>query len=148
MTAVMQAAQEKNVVVVAREERRQAIEIRERLGGHPERLTVSDEQSRVALPPELARVLATVVEVLSQGGTVTIGSLPEELTTTVAAEQLGISRPTLMKLIRNGEIRAHKVGSHHRVKLSDVRAFKQARLERQRRAFEALRELDDELDEF
>jgi len=134
-----------NLVVDSRE-REQAGELFEVIKGHPERLTVTDAK-RPVLPRELARILAKVVEVMASGGTVTIGSLPDELTTTVAAEQLGISRPTLMKLIRNGEIPAHKVGSHHRVKLGDVLAFKRARLAAQRRAFDELRQLEDQLDD-
>lgn len=134
-------------LLVASKERRQAHKLLEVLGDQPERFTLEDrEQHLVPLPAELARILATVVEVVAKGGTVTIGSLPEELTTTVAAEQLGVSRPTLMKMIRNKQIPAHKVGSHHRVKLSDVLAMKRARLEKQRRAFDELRELSELLD--
>ena len=47
-------------------------------------------------------------------------SVPQELTTTVAAKRLGISRPTLMKLIREGKIPAHKVRSHMRLLTTDV----------------------------
>jgi excisionase family DNA binding protein len=133
-------------LLVAAKERKQAGKLFEVLKGHPERLTVKQEKRPTGLPPELAGILATVVEVMARGGTVTIGSLPEELTTTVAAEQLGISRPTLMKLIRADQIPAHTVGSHHRLKLNDVLAFKRARLAEQRRAFDELRELEDELD--
>jgi excisionase family DNA binding protein len=100
----------------------------------------------VHVPDELADVLRRILAVASRGGTVVVGSLPGELTTTVAAEQLGISRPTLMKLIRDGELPAHKVGTHHRVKTADVLAHRRARLERQRSALDELRALEDELD--
>jgi len=138
--------QDKSLLVEPKE-RRQANELVAALAGHPERLTVESADSRVGLPPELASILATVLEVMARGGSVTIGSLPEELTTTVAADQLGISRPTLMKMIQNGEIPAHRKGTHHRLKRSDVLAFKRARLERQRQAFDELRALEDELDQ-
>jgi excisionase family DNA binding protein len=138
-------SQDKSLLVEAKE-RRQATELFKALAGHPERLAVESAERPVGLPPELASILATVVEVMARGGSVTIGSLPEELTTTVAAEQLGISRPTLMKMIQNGEIPAHLKGTHHRLKLSDVLAVKRARLERQRQAFDELRALEDELD--
>lgn len=100
------------------------------------------------MPQELAAIIGRVLEVMASGGTVMVGSLPEELTTTVAAEQLGISRPTLMKLIRHDEIPAHKVGIHHRVKSADVLAFKRGRIQRQRQALEKLRVLEEELDAF
>jgi excisionase family DNA binding protein len=139
-------SQDKSLVVEAKE-RRQATALFEALAGHPERLAVEGAEHPVGLPPELASILATVIEVMARGGSVTIGSLPEELTTSVAAEQLGISRPTLMKMIQNGEISAHRKGTHHRLKLSDVLAAKRARLERQRQAFDELRALEDALDE-
>ena len=138
--------QDRNVMVDARE-RKQAGHVLKVLEGHPERLTVTDEKEPERLPAELARILATVMEVLASGGSVTIGSLPEELTTTVAAEQLGVSRPTLMKLIRQGHLKAHKVGSHTRVRLADLQAFRRARLEAQQRAFDDLRRMEELLDE-
>lgn len=152
MTTTLAPVHDENVVVAAKE-RRQAGELFEALKGHPERLAVNDAADKgdvnkpVGLPPELGRVLAKVIEVMARGGTVTIGSMPDELSTTVAATHLGISRPTLMKLIRSGEIPAHKVGSHHRLNASDVLAFKKARLKSQRAAFEELRELEDQLEE-
>lgn len=134
-------------LIVDATQRRQAGEIVQALAGHPERLTVHDVATNADMPVDLAKVIAQVLEIVARGGTVTIGSLPEELTTTVAAEQLGISRPTLMKLIGEGKLPAHRVGSHHRVKLADVKAFKRARLEEQRRAFEELTELTEQLEQ-
>jgi excisionase family DNA binding protein len=137
--------QDRNVMVDARE-RAQASQVLKVLEDHPERLTLADDK-QPELPAELARILATVVEVLANGGSVSIGSLPEELTTTVAAEQLGVSRPTLMKMIKDGQLPAHKVGSHHRVRLVDLRTFRRARLAAQQRAFDDLRELTADSDE-
>lgn len=95
------------------------------------------------LPPELGHILQRVLDVMADGGSVTISAIPEVLTTTSAAALLDISRPTLMSLIRDGKIPAHKVGSHHRLKAEDVFAFRKARRARERAAFDALRELDD-----
>lgn len=50
-----------------------------------------------------------------------------------------------MALVRAGEIPAHKVGSHHRLRASDVFAYRAARRDRERAALDALRELDDSL---
>lgn len=146
MSITLVASQERNVLVTNPAERQQAHDVLRLIGGHPERLVVSSSASRKPLPAELAVILSKVLEAMANGGTVTIGSLPDELTTTVAAEQLGVSRPTLMKMIRNGAIPAHRVGSHHRLKAADVLAAKRTRLEKQRRAFDELRELEDQLD--
>lgn len=97
------------------------------------------------IPSELADLLRKVLDAVAAGRTVTISTLPEELTTSAAAEMLGVSRPTLMKLVRSAEIPAHKVGTHTRVRTADVLNFQRARLERQRHAFDELRNLEDEL---
>lgn len=95
---------------------------------------------RSVVPTNLVGVLEEALRVVATGGSVTIGSMPDELTTTSAADLLGISRPTLMKLIREGHIVAHKVGTHTRLNTSDVLAYRD-RLHIQQRA--ALRELRD-----
>lgn len=137
---------ERTVVVTRAIERQQAGELLGALEGHADRLSVIG--GRATVPVDLAAIIGKVLEVVANGGTVTIASMPEELTTTVAAEQLGVSRPTLMKMIRNGEIPAHKVGSHHRIKFVDVQKAKRARLARQAAALEELRRLEDELENF
>lgn len=142
-----QLVEERQTLFARPQERRQAHELLEQLGGTPRSLTVETPAHRKApVPRELTAIIGRVLEIMAHGGTVMIGSLPEELTTTAAAEQLGISRPTLMKMIRNQEIASHMVGSHHRLKSADVLAFKRERLQRQRQALEELRELEDELD--
>ena len=105
-------------------------------------LSVQHQEGRVAMPPELQRVIQKVIEVMAGGGTVTVSAVPEELTTTTAAAILGISRPTLMKMIKDGEIPAHKVGTHHRLVTADVYDALSARRARERAAFEELLELD------
>jgi len=49
----------------------------------------------------------------------------QRLTTREAADFLGISRPTLVKLLEGGEIPFEQPSRHRRVLLSDVVAFKQ-----------------------
>ena len=56
--------------------------------------------------------------------------VPHDLTATIAAQRIGISRPTLMKAIRSGELPAYKVGSHFRIRTQDADSFRKALLER------------------
>lgn len=95
------------------------------------------------LPPELDGVLRTVLSVLARGGTVTITATPQEVTTTTAAGILGVSRPTVMKMIRDGDLPAHKAGTHHRILTSDVYAVLDARRARERTALEELLDLPE-----
>ena len=60
------------------------------------------------------------------------------MTTQQAADFLGISRPTLVRLLEAGDIAFDKPGRHRRVRLEDLVAY-QANFRAERRA--ALREL-------
>jgi excisionase family DNA binding protein len=99
----------------------------------------------VQIPVALAGLLRAVIDGVSRGATVTIQSVPREVTTTTAARMLDISRPTLMKLIADGKLPAHKVGTHTRLLATDVTTFRANQRDAQRRTFNELRELDEEL---
>ena len=53
-------------------------------------------------------------------------------------DDVGVSRPTLMKLIASGELDHVKVGTHHRVSAQAILEFQQARQARREKAAEAL----------
>jgi excisionase family DNA binding protein len=95
------------------------------------------------VPAELAAILTEVVQIVAAGGTVTIGSMPDVLTTTSAADLLGISRPTLMKLIREGQIPGHKVGTRTRLHTADVLAYRDRLRKQQRAALQDLRDFEE-----
>ncbi|WP_370566243.1 helix-turn-helix domain-containing protein [Cryobacterium sp. BB736] len=64
----------------------------------------------------------------------------ELYSTTEAAAMLGVSRPTLMKLIDAGELEAEMVGTHHRIPAEAIVAYQRARQVRRDRAAEAMSE--------
>ncbi|MFF3225223.1 helix-turn-helix domain-containing protein [Nocardia suismassiliense] len=99
----------------------------------------------VEMPAELSSLIGQVLDLVSRGCTVTVASVPNELTTTTAAKILGVSRPTLMKLVKDGVLPAHKVRSHTRLLSKDVFAYKERQNAKQRAAFDELRRLEDEL---
>lgn len=111
-------------------------------------LTVSGEASEV-LGAELVAALKATLSIISQGGHAQVIAVPKDLTTTVAARRIGVSRPTLMKLIREGKMPAHQVGTHWRVRTADVDAYRAqllaAKTAEQKAAFEKLMKLDEEL---
>ena len=78
----------------------------------------------------LNQVISRVLRALAQGQSIDIQPVPRDLTTTVAAQRIGISRPMLMKAIRSGELPAHKVGSHFRVRTEDADRFRKKLLEK------------------
>ena len=66
------------------------------------------------------------------------------LTTQQAADLLGVSRPTLVRLIDQGDIPADRIGTRRRLSLDDVLKYREVRRSKQ---YEALREMSDELDD-
>jgi len=91
----------------------------------PWQLCGSDGQL-VALPPEVAEVLVTTLDAFAHGAAVTLTPHERTLTTQEAADLLGVSRPTVVRLLEHGAIPYDQPGSHRRIKLADV-------LEHQRR---------------
>lgn len=72
----------------------------------------------------LSHVITEVISALAAGKDIQLMTHPNTMTTVQAARRIGISRPTLMKAIRNGDIPAHIVGTHHRLRFTDVEKFR------------------------
>jgi len=119
-----------------------------RLAGQPPRYFLVEEGGeRVELPAELYRVVRQTAEALSRGLAVTVAPLATTLTTQQAADVLGISRPTLIRIIEKGELSFERVGTHRKVMLRDVLRLRESRREEQYRALEETAlPLDDEED--
>lgn len=100
---------------------------------------------RIVFDPDLSDFVLRVLDSLSNGP-LSITGLPDEVTTTIAADMLGISRPTLMKRIAAGDISAHRVGSHSRLLTEDVLRLRDQDAESRRVAFDELRRIDEEAD--
>jgi excisionase family DNA binding protein len=108
-----------------------------RLGVKPHRYFLLEEGGeRVELPPDLYRVVRQVAESLSYGLAVTVAPVSMTLTTQQAADLLGISRPTLLRLLDKGEIPYQRIGTHRRLLVRDVLRLREARRESQYRALE------------
>lgn len=90
------------------------------------------------IPDEIFRILDQVTNALAAGEGITIVPQGMAMTTQQAADFLGISRPTLVRLLETGEIAHEKPGRHRRVRLEDLVAY-QEKFRAERRA--ALREL-------
>jgi len=96
----------------------------ERMGVAPRTTLIGPSGEHLALPPEVFDVLRNIVEAMAGGQAVTIAPVHQRLTTQEAAEVLGISRPTLVKLLESGEIPFERPGRHRRVKLVDVLTYR------------------------
>jgi excisionase family DNA binding protein len=95
---------------------------------------VTSDGAALELPAEVFDVLRAVLKAMSEGLAITVAPQHTVLTTSEAADLLGVSRPTLVRLLECGEIPFDQPGRHRRVRLADVLAY-QARSRRARAAF-------------
>lgn len=88
-------------------------------------LSGAGEHDRVELTEQLHEILKRVVHALSHGQSISILTRDQEITTQQAAEILGLSRPTIVRLIEDGELQAHVPGAVRRkLRLADVLAYR------------------------
>jgi excisionase family DNA binding protein len=88
---------------------------------------VAPDGTLVHLPPAVYEVLSRVIAAMRAGRAITIAPLAQRLTTQEAADLLGVSRPTLIKLLEDGRIPFEQPGRHRRVGLDDVLAYRDQR---------------------
>ncbi|UVS82639.1 helix-turn-helix domain-containing protein [Actinokineospora sp. UTMC 2448] len=105
---------------------------------------VGPDGTETEIPDEVYRTLRQVIDALVKGKAITIAPHDTMLTTQQAADMLGISRPTLVKLLEKGDIAFEKPGRHRRIRLADLVAYRDRARERRRLA---LRELTQEADD-
>jgi len=92
------------------------------------------EGDRVELTEQLHGILKQVVVALSRGQSISLLTRDQEISTQQAAEILGLSRPTVVKLINEGDLPAHVPGSVRRkLRLADVLAYREQLRERRNR---------------
>lgn len=100
---------------------------------------------RLRLPKSMRSLISHILQEMSFGNAVTIMPVHAVLTTVEAADFLNVSRPHLISLLERGEIPFHKVGSHRRIRLADLQAYKQLIDERSEAAMRELAKQAQEL---
>ena len=96
--------------------------------GRPTKLRLvseSGDNEVVALPNSAMRLFVDMLGHMARGDAVMLVSVNAELTTQRAADLLNVSRPFLIKLLENNEIAYHMVGTHRRIRASDLMAYKE-----------------------
>jgi excisionase family DNA binding protein len=94
----------------------------------------------IPLPESVFNVLVKVVDAMQTGQGVSVVPMAAKLTTQQAADFLGVSRPTFIKLASTYEVALELIGKHRRITLQDLLKM-QAQMQSQRDA--ALDELID-----
>lgn len=131
-------------ILAEREETEDVIEIAKYLN-RPNRdrasFLVGPDGSRIKIPDSLHAVLTQAAQALANDEAVSIVPVHHELTTQQAADLLMVSRPHLIKMLENGDIPYHKIGTHRRIRFDDLMRY---RTKRDRRRLEMLQELASE----
>ena len=79
------------------------------------------------LPMEVYNVLVDVVAAMNKGMAIVLAPRNQRLTTREAADYLGVSRPTLVRLLEDEKIPYDQPSRHRYVYLSDLAEYKQGR---------------------
>ena len=85
------------------------------------------EHGVVELPAAAAEAVRHLLVELATGAAVHVLADDTELTTQQAADLLGISRTYLVRLVDQGKLPAHLVGTHRRLDAADVLAYRARR---------------------
>jgi excisionase family DNA binding protein len=99
---------------------------------------VGPDGDAIELPEGIHELLVSIVENLKAGNGVTVIPMHAELTTVEAAELLNVSRPFLIKQLEAGALPYHMVGTHRRLRLADVRAYRDRMDEQAEKALAAM----------
>jgi len=97
---------------------------------HPKVSLPSGENAE--LPRPAADALLDALQAVADGKQIVVLGADRDLTTSQAADLLGVSRQYLVRLLDEEAIASYLVGSHRRVRLDDLVAFKAQRDEKRR----------------
>lgn len=114
-------------------------------GAHGRATLAGPDGVQVRLPSAVYDVLVQVIAAMRAGRAITIAPLAQRLTTQEAADLLGVSRPTLVKLLEDGKIPFEQPGRHRRVRLDDLLSFQARRRDERAKALEDLVHQTEEL---
>ena len=100
------------------------------------RLVGGDES--IDLPQPIFELLVDVVTLMRHGRTILLIPEDEEVTTQQAADMLGVSRPHVVKMLKEERLPFRQVGTHRRILLNDLEAFRDQRDKARRKVLDDL----------
>jgi excisionase family DNA binding protein len=108
-------------------------------------VTVGKNGTAVSVPTQALSQLYAIIGNMAEGKSITILSSDELISTQQAAEILDFSRPHVVKLLEEGKIPYQKVGTHRRIKITDVIAYEKKFKKAQKRALDWMTKQAQEL---
>lgn len=94
---------------------------------------------------ELLEVSVALLRALVSANDAESERAEKHLSTQQVADTLGVSRPFVAKLIDEGTLPAHRVGTHRRVRADDLQTYQTKRRQQSRAAMDELVALTEEM---
>jgi excisionase family DNA binding protein len=91
--------------------------------GKPIQINGKPDQQSLRIPDKAMKLLIAILSNMAEGKDTAVVSADTYISTQEAADYLKVSRPHLVDLLEGGDIPFIKVGTHRRVKFSDLIAF-------------------------
>ena len=102
------------------------------------------KEPELLVPEALVKLLLQALQQAAAGKKMVLMEADAEISPEKASALLHVSRPFLVKQLDSGAIPFHWVGTHRRLRLADVLAYKQ---QRQARSLETLRQMREEAED-
>jgi len=125
------------LIALSESDQQQVLELYRKIQRSRAKLVGPDGKTQ-SLPVSLPEFLAKLTADLCEGQSVAIVQNDAQWTTVEAARMLGVSRQFLIGQLEKGEIPFHMVGTHRRVYVRDVLAYKMQRDGKRRRILDDL----------
>jgi len=109
---------------------------------------IGPDGGRIDLPPSVHEVLVRIVEKMQEGKAVAILPLTEELSTQAAADLLGVSRQFFVRECEAHKLPFHYTGTHRRVLLKDLLAYKKHREQARRNSIVRIARESEDLGDY
>jgi excisionase family DNA binding protein len=124
-------------LAISEADQRQVLELYQKIQQSRAKLVGPDGKTQ-SLPVSLYEFLAKLIGDLREGQSVAIVQNDAQLTTVEGARMLGVSRQFLIKLLERGDIPHHMVGTHRRIYVRDLLAYKAKRDSNRRKILDDL----------
>lgn len=124
-------------LAISETDQKQVLELYQKIQRSRAKLVGPDGKTQ-SLPVSLYEFLVKLVADLCEGQSVAIVQNDAQLTTVEGARMLGVSRQFLIKLLERGDVPHHMVGTHRRIYVRDLLAYKAKRDSNRRKILDDL----------
>lgn len=109
------------------------------------RIKLDEKGEYLRIPRKALNLLISILSNMAEGKSVTLVPSDAVITTQQAADMLNISRPHLVKLLKDGIIPFKKIGTHRRISIKDLISYEKKTQENQKQQLNFLARQAQEL---